>query len=319
MKKGLLSIIVPVYNVEKYLRPCIESILNQEYSSFELFLIDDGSKDASATICDEYAKQDDRIHVIHKSNGGVGSARNLGLDNCKGEYITFVDSDDIVAPNIFTESIHIIDTYNSDMVSFGFDEFGDANDIDNNCRMSVDKPEILSEEQAFENLDRLRIRAWNKVFKRSIIGDLRFKIGQIYEDVYFITNAVKRCSCVALINVPLYHYRLIREGNTNSSFNPGRLVIFDEFNSVLQYLDQKEYINAANRFTMYALNFYIRLYEEAVLHSVDKTIQKRIIDNFKVLWKRTGINKTVKQKLFYVMPKGFYYLHRLELLRRNKK
>ena len=93
-----ISVIIPVYNAEKYLRRCVDSILAQIFTDFELLLIDDGSKDKSGVICDEYAKKDNRVKVFHKENGGVSSARNLGLDNARGEWIGFIDSDDMVKP-----------------------------------------------------------------------------------------------------------------------------------------------------------------------------------------------------------------------------
>ena len=109
----LLSIIVPVYNTEKTIRQCVDSILSQEYNDFELLLIDDGSKDASPAICDEYARQDDRVRVFHKENGGVSSARNLGIDNAQGEWITFVDADDYITSNYLVN----IDSYSdSDLI-----------------------------------------------------------------------------------------------------------------------------------------------------------------------------------------------------------
>lgn len=107
MENPKISVIVPVYNVEKYLRKCVDSILSQTFTDFELLLIDDGSKDHSGEICDEYALQDDRVKVFHKENGGVSSARNLGIDVAKGEWITFVDADDYIAENLLQSLCNI--------------------------------------------------------------------------------------------------------------------------------------------------------------------------------------------------------------------
>ena len=103
--KPKISVIVPVYNVEKYLRRCVDSILTQTFTDFEVLLIDDGSTDGSGKICDEYAKKDKRVRVFHKENGGVSSARNLGLDNVRGRYVTFVDADDKISPDYFPVDI----------------------------------------------------------------------------------------------------------------------------------------------------------------------------------------------------------------------
>ena len=112
----MISIIVPVYNTEKYLDQCIQSILSQTYTDFELLLIDDGSTDSSGVICDRYAEQDSRVRVFHKPNGGVSSARNIGLDNTKGEWITFLDSDDWIAPSMLDEVYKTAMVNDADMV-----------------------------------------------------------------------------------------------------------------------------------------------------------------------------------------------------------
>lgn len=121
----IISIIVPVYNAEPTLCKCVDSILAQTYPHFELLLIDDGSKDKSGTICDAYAEKDSRVRVFHKSNGGVSSARNLGIDNINGSYLTFVDSDDYVDRNYL---LHLIEALggNMDLVVGGYQSFGDS-------------------------------------------------------------------------------------------------------------------------------------------------------------------------------------------------
>ena len=118
--KPVVSIIVPVYNTEKFLHRCIDSILTQTYTDFELLLIDDGSKDSSGTICDEYAAKDVRVRVFHKENGGVSSARNMGLDNARGEWITFVDSDDWIDDNYLEALYGACIVSGSDIVFCGF-------------------------------------------------------------------------------------------------------------------------------------------------------------------------------------------------------
>lgn len=118
-----ISIIVPVYNVEPYLRQCLDSVVNQTYRNLEIILVDDGSPDNCGTICDEYAAKDKRIHVVHKENGGISSARNAGLAICKGDYISFIDSDDFVSPYFIEVLYHGIELYNSDISSLRYSEF----------------------------------------------------------------------------------------------------------------------------------------------------------------------------------------------------
>ena len=112
---ALISVIVPIYNVEQFLRPCVDSILNQTYSNLQIVLVDDGSTDSCPTICDEYASQDDRIFVIHKSNGGLSEARNVGIDIARGSYITFIDSDDVIAVDMIEYLYALLRISNADI------------------------------------------------------------------------------------------------------------------------------------------------------------------------------------------------------------
>ena len=117
-----LSVIVPIYNVEQYIHKCVDSILNQNFKDFELILVDDGSPDSCGKICDEYAQKDERVKVIHKVNGGLSDARNFGLEKAKGEYVSFIDSDDWVDENIYSESLKYMEENDLDIVCFDVTE-----------------------------------------------------------------------------------------------------------------------------------------------------------------------------------------------------
>ena len=174
-KKPKISIIVPVYNVEQYLRRCIDSILNQSFTDFELLLIDDGSKDSSGEICDEYVARDSRIRVFHKENGGVSSARNLGLDNAMGEYITFVDADDYLLCNTITDKIF---NEKFDLIQLNRSSGSYLRKIRKNiiCNKITSNKVFLV----------YTYEIWGKVIKREIIGKTRFdKTLSIGEDILF--------------------------------------------------------------------------------------------------------------------------------------
>ena len=151
----VISIIVPVYNAEKYLHRCIDSILSQTFTDFELLLIDDGSTDSSSIICDDYLREDSRVRVFHKKNGGVSSARNMGLDNAKGKWITFVDSDDFISSN-FCEIL--LDNENEDLVICSFETFGN---IKEKCKL---KDSYYSKEQLSNGLI---VKKGNEVFSEN--------------------------------------------------------------------------------------------------------------------------------------------------------
>ena len=189
-----ISVIVPVYNVEKYLHRCIDSILTQTFTDFELLLIDDGSKDNSGKICDEYAEKDKRIRVFHKENGGVSSARNLGLDNAGGEWICFADSDDWVKNNwleIFSKSFN-----HGDLIISGYYE------VKNNTIIRekgvFNQPSLLSTVSILEKKNIFGY-LWCKCFKRSIINKYQIRFGlkyRIWEDVEFIYSYMQRINTV---------------------------------------------------------------------------------------------------------------------------
>lgn len=225
-----LSIIVPVYNAEKYLRECLESMKTQNYDNFEVILIDDGSTDNSGHICDQYAQNDPRIHVFHKENGGVSSARNLGLEKAEGELITFVDADD----KISSDYCRVIcsNTGNYDMGCFsshihieesGQDLFYKLKNI------SVIGPDLIqSEAYKFRDCKELNgwnlfCYPWNKVFKREIIKhhQLSFNPGlNVQEDELFATDYLRYAKSLLLLSNTLYYHESRRAGltYTNQSY-----------------------------------------------------------------------------------------------------
>lgn len=208
--KGLLSIIVPVYNVEPYLANCLDSLLGQEYSNIEIILIDDGSKDGSLAICQEYAKQDSRIRLYTQENVGLAVTRSRGLDYATGDLITFADSDDAVLPETYVKALAVLSEYpDCDQVQFPLHKrVGTPNPL-----IIVDKREpIYGTENMLYNWIVERDISWivcNKIFKREAIGDLRFKPGYVYEDNLFVSQQLKRSKgiCFASEGAYLYYYR----------------------------------------------------------------------------------------------------------------
>lgn len=200
-----ISIIVPVFNAEKYLHRCVGSILNQTFKDFELLLINDGSKDKSGIICDEYAAKDSRVRVFHKENGGVSSARNLGLDNAKGDYIMFVDSDDYMFPQMCEHMVATIETKNADLVVCGTTEPGGGY-----WRHVTDKDYTLIQlKDNFVELLHTELLSppWNKIFKRAIIGEERFLEGVSFgEDLIFNLGYIEKCDKISFIKEsPFFH------------------------------------------------------------------------------------------------------------------
>ena len=218
------SIIVPVYNNEKYLRQCLDSIRSQTYLYFEVILVDDGSTDNSGKICDEYAEQDERFRVIHQPNGGVTRARKTGIQNAKNEYIAWVDSDDYIGPDLL-ENLHtIIEEYAPDMIAFGLTI------ISNDGRISFSrgnglpseklyfthdegffKAMIYDRQKQFGNAGALNFELWDKVIKRGKIHDCLLAVPdalRIGEDMAAVFTALQQCDTVYVSETRDYFYRL---------------------------------------------------------------------------------------------------------------
>ena len=234
----LISIVVPVHNVEPYLRPCIESILSQSLSDFECILVDDGSTDGSGTICDEYASKDRRIQAIHKDNGGVSSARNLGLEHAKGTWVYFVDSDDQLLPGCLQSLVNGISD-GIDAICGGYESY-DQNGLVDTTDREV-SPSILSRTESLLLLYPNHTRqypylgyVWIWMFRNSIIQKHNLRFNQdikIKEDALFITQFLCLSDNKTVFDPkPLYKYCLRSEsamGSLSMVYNPAYLTSFD--------------------------------------------------------------------------------------------
>lgn len=210
-----VSIIIPVYKVERYLSQCVESVVKQTYQKLEIILVDDGSPDNCPAMCDAWGKKDERIRVIHKQNGGLSSARNAGLDVCTGEFIVFVDSDDWLEPDYVEKMLRAAVEHDADIVACSFvDEFEQSG------ATSLKQKEAFvgTTEQALALLyDQTRIIvAAMKFYRRKIWQTMRFPVGKLYEDTLTTYKAFDIAERIAQIPDGLYHYR-IREGSIMTS------------------------------------------------------------------------------------------------------
>lgn len=216
-----VSIIVPIYRVEQYLNRCINSIINQTYSNLEIILIDDGSPDKCPFICNEYAQKDDRVKVIHKENGGLSDARNIGLDISTGEYIVFIDSDDYIELNMIESMIDNMIQNEADLVVCNIRYIFD----DRQC-VKYSKPDrILDRFEAMKeyiNDGIVQAVAWNKLYKKSIIGDMRYKVGKTNEDEFFTYKVIDKAKKIYYNSSAFYNY-LQRESSIMAKYSIKRL------------------------------------------------------------------------------------------------
>ena len=266
--KALISIIVPIYNVEKYLRQCLDSIQDQSYQNFECLLINDGSPDNSADICKEYVSKDPRFRYIEKENGGVSSARNLGLEHSKGEYITFIDSDDWVDLD-YLEVLHSkIKEYNTDFVISSYKKF----DMDEDCfylhiwdqdyyERIWTSQELLSQLPNLENYDGSYTVSWGKLFKRSIFDEILFneqrKFGEDFECSFKLYLSMTSC---LYIHKALYNYRLHSESMLGQVVTERQLMDDIEIRVgrlpylIVRGIDSSPYISNLKSFIQYRIN-----------------------------------------------------------------
>lgn len=221
--KPLVSLIVPVYNVEQYLEEALNSIINQTYRNIEIIVIDDGSKDESGLICNKYASQDNRIRLIHQANAGLSSARNSALEIVHGDYITYIDSDDAVDPSYVETMVNAIVHDDSDIVVCKFDEQHTEGEMFANPDVRA-IPAVRSGKYDHSEILRLlfdgkiNTAVFNKLYKRKIWKELRFPVGHVYEDVEIAYKTYDMCRSVTVIDDVLYHQR-IRPGSITSTFS----------------------------------------------------------------------------------------------------
>lgn len=201
-----ISVIVPVYNVEQYLERCIDSIINQTYKNLEIILVNDGSTDNSGQLCDELAKKDGRIRVIHKKNGGLSDARNVGVDEAKAELIGFIDSDDYIDEDMYELLINNLKAANADLSMCGH------YDVYNNVLEAqvVDKKTWeLSPQEAIKMVMEakiLSVTAVNKLYKKSLFSEIKFEIGKIAEDAFIMIKLLDKCNKIVATNEKKYYY-----------------------------------------------------------------------------------------------------------------
>ena len=219
-KNGLISIIVPVYDVEKYIGRCVDSIINQTYKNLEIILVDDGSPDNCGKICDEYAKKDCRIKVLHIKNGGVSNARNVGIEASTGEYISFVDSDDVICPEMYEKLLNCALENNADIVQCHYYHlFEDGHKEDMKCEKTVQKIENTEDARKAVVYNKISFSVWAKLFKREIIGDIRFNTAlKVSEDRLFVYECCSKASKVVMLDDVEYGY-FQRESSVIHTFN----------------------------------------------------------------------------------------------------
>ena len=254
-----VSMIVPVYQVEEYIGQCIESVLNQTFQDFELILIDDGSKDNSGRICDFYAAKDERIRVIHTENRGAAAARNTGLDQASGKYITFLDGDDYLAENMIERLHQVIEDSVYDMVVCDFlNILPDEKDnfLIHLQDMEISGREVLAHWKIQKNYGVWTV-VWNKIYKREILENLRFPEGKYFEDEFFSDRLYLICKSIRVIPDVLCFHRVVASSTMNTHKTRNYLDLIDVFKIRIElYLEQELPVDAVYKILICLLEPY---------------------------------------------------------------
>lgn len=239
METAAISVIVPVYNVEPFLRRSVESILNQTFRNLEVILVDDGSSDGSDDLCDAFAAKDPRVKVVHKANGGLSHARNVGIERASAPLIGFVDSDDFIEADMFqTLYDHMMASSAQISVCGVYDCFPGSvvTTQDTTSRFVVDAKEAV--EMALESRD-FPLYVWNKLYEKRLFDGISFPEGKVYEDAFVMIRLLDRAEKVAVTMEPKYHY-IRRAGSvTTKPYTPADLDIIEAHDSNYRYIERK--------------------------------------------------------------------------------
>lgn len=309
---NLVSVIVPIYKVEPYLRQCIDSIINQTYKNLEIILVDDGSPDGCPQICDEYVSKDTRIKVIHKENGGLSSARNAGLDIATGEYVAFVDSDDWIEPTMYEDLLGVMKTHQSDIVVCKYRNYFDGCDMSESGNNTV-----CSFEGYFNFIDNLippgspilYFMVWNKLYKRDVIKNVRFKDKQIYEDLYFDRLIFRNCKKVTYLDKTYYNYQIDRPGATASFFNDNKLAKISELEAYLVELKDSDQIDIYNKYLVFSAFSAMELYYSAMERNATEESKKTILSFFYKCYRLLPKSHTnLRLAIFNYFPNIYIYI-----------
>lgn len=284
-----ISMIVPVYQVEKYIAQCIESVLNQTFSDFELILIDDGSKDNSGAICDSYAAKDDRIIVIHTKNNGAATARNIGMERASGKYITFLDGDDYLAENMLARLYEKIENSDYDIVVSDF--LNILPDEKDNFTLhlqerTVSGREVLEHLKNEKNYGVWTI-VWNKIYKREVLENLRFPDGKYFEDEFFSDKVYLNSNQIHVIPDILCYHRVLASSTMNTQKTENYLDLIDALRERLNIYFEYNYSKSE---TYKVLIYLLDPFTRCISVNLDSKNKQRVRETRKFI-------KTTSKKL----------------------
>ncbi len=289
VSKPLISVIIPMYNVEEYISNCVSSIIHQTYTSLEIIIIDDGSTDSSFKICQELAKKDERIHLVHQENQGVSSARNRGIDLASGEFIFFIDADDFIHHDMIQILFDLLIMNNADIAMCDYLEVFDTNEY-NFSRLTSESSSNNSEIITLSGRDAIMkllgsyyvpyVIPCNKLYKKTLFSSVRFPIGKLHEDEYTLQEIFLHANMIIYEKVPLYFYVQRKTSITHEKNEDLALLM-------LQFLKSRaDFCVKHNVYKAHASYWYLSRYKDYIwkfekIHSENKTEIRELKQNYR--------------------------------------
>lgn len=293
----LISIVIPVYNVERYVERCIDSVRNQTYKNIEIIIVDDGSPDSSGEICDEIAKDDSRIQVIHQKNAGLSGARNTGIAKSSGKYILFIDSDDWIESDFVFYLHYLITKYNADIAQCDF-KYIDENGKIYNSVTNTQEEICCSSKDALQRImagNQFITSAWGKIYKRKMFDTLQYPVGKIFEDIPVTYEAFLRSNKIVYGNRALYNYLYNKSGISNAPFSEKRLsALFFSEAAVKKVVTKFPDLREEGFLCLFRMNFAI--YIEINVSEENRKYLLEIRENIKETRKYVLKSKTISYK-----------------------
>lgn len=270
MMTPIISVIVPVYKVEKYLNRCVDSILAQTFDRIEIILVNDGSPDKCGEVCDEYAKMDHRVTVVHQENEGLSSARNMGLMLSKGEYVAFVDSDDYIHPKMYEVLYKEARNNSSDIVICNYKDVYDNDQLENQIidkeLKAINFTNISALAQLYEKNGVQFVVACNKLYKRELFDNLEYEKGRLHEDEFIAHKLLYKSKKITYLPIELYYYLQRKEGIIRSEFSLKKLDAVEAYRIRVDFfktIKQKELVKKAEySYVSLLFNYYFKVLKE---------------------------------------------------------
>lgn len=320
----MISVVVPVYNVKEYLKKCVSSILGQTYVDFELLLIDDGSLDGSEILCDDLAREDTRICVIHQKNAGLSAARNTGLDNAKGEYVTFVDSDDYISSTFLEDTLKAIEKSGKKIACCPF-----AYKYEDREERLAKQDEIFSNDEALKELyaaklplaQKVYVMSWGKLYDARLFEGFRFPIGRLHEDTATTYKLIDKSNGVVFVSSAEYFY-LQRSDGIMGNLSKDVSHVKNYQDTILNYDEQIEYFEENdNVLAVVIKNQKVRRVLSGFATEINKETKEYLLKYIKSIKDYDGVDKKLKLLCVFAkrMPRTYRMVVSKLIIDRRKK